>query len=276
MGGLTPSAWAELLRLAATARSIRDGGDEDDHQRRAHAFAERIAVAEAASAGGDLASVYARLIAAVARGPLTIAQLGQTLDGRIATATGHSRYISCDESLDHLHRLRALVDAVVVGASTVQLDDPQLTTRRVEGASPLRVVIDPRRRLSPAARVFDGSVATLILVEGEEATHPAASPNVRVAAFAPRNGTIDPGDILRCLWSRGLRSVLVEGGAQTISLFLRHRRVDRLHVAVAPLVLGSGTSAVSLPPIARIDEALHLAMRAYLLGVDVLFDCELG
>ena len=98
------------------------------------------------------------LAEAAAKGPLVIGQLGQTLDGRIATAVGHSHYVNGAVALDHLHRLRALVDAVVVGAGTVTADDPSLTVRRVDGDNPVRVVLTPeaecraRERCSPMGR----------------------------------------------------------------------------------------------------------------------------
>src|SRR5437763_1488944 len=85
---------------------------------------------------------------------MVVAQLGQSLDGRIATESGHSHYINGLEGLAHLHRLRALVDAVVVGVGTVIADDPQLTVRRVSGPQPARVVIDPSGRLPGSARVL--------------------------------------------------------------------------------------------------------------------------
>lgn len=275
MSELGADAWAELLQLAGMARAVRDRGDDAStlHDL-TQSFSDRHASDRSCGGSSVLALVYLRLISAMACGPLTVAQLGQSLDGRIATVTGHSQYIGGAQSLDHLHRLRALADAVVVGASTVQLDNPRLTTRRVEGGCPVRVVIDPRRRLSPDAHVFDDSVETLILVRGEDATHPAAlSASVSVVTFPPREGAIDPGAILRCLWERGLRSVLVEGGATTISLFLRHRRIDRLHLAVAPMIVGSGIAAFSLPPIGRLDDAFRLSMQTCRLGEDVLFDC---
>src|SRR6478736_631810 len=99
-------------------------------------------------------SAFAPLFAPVARTALVIGQIGQSLDGRIATASGQSRYINDPAAIVHLHRLRALVDAVVVGIGTVTADDPQLTVRRVEGPSPARIVIDPNGRLPATARVL--------------------------------------------------------------------------------------------------------------------------
>lgn len=96
--------------------------------------------------------------------PMFIGQLGQSLDGRIATISGDSYYINGAEGLDHLHRLRASVDAVLVGAGTVAADNPQLTVRRCAGRNPARVVIDPRGRLDPAARWLADDGARRILV----------------------------------------------------------------------------------------------------------------
>lgn len=274
---LRPDVWAEVLDLAAAARAIGDECVRTQSSPNHREFTDRLALLAADADGAGLTAVYLRLVEAMARGPLTIGQLGQTLDGRIATYSGHSRYINGSESLDHLHRLRALVDAVIVGASTVHLDDPQLTTRRVDGANPVRVVIDPHRRLSPAAQVFDGRAPTLILVGDDDASHPAAaSSQVQVVVVQARKGEIDPGDILACLRERGLRIVLVEGGARTVSLFLRHRRLDRLHIAVAPLLLGSGTAAITLPPVAHMDDAMRLVAQPQALGADILFDCQLA
>ena len=98
--------------------------------------------------------LYAPIAAGNDRGPFVVAQLGQSLDGRIATASGASRYINCPEAILHLHRLRALVDAVVVGIGTVVADDPQLTVRKAAGRDPARVVIDPNGRLPPDARIL--------------------------------------------------------------------------------------------------------------------------
>jgi riboflavin-specific deaminase-like protein len=263
----TAAVWDRLVDLKR--RAGRPGAAGDDWHRAAGAV--RAADGDASS----LVPLYLDIVEAGAARPLTIAQVGQSLDGRIATETGHSQYIGGGASLDHLHRLRALVDAVVVGASTVALDDPRLTTRRVAGDSPTRVVIDPRGRLPAMARVFDGAVETLVVVDaGRSAPHPAAAGGIVQVAVAGRDGRLPPAGILAALHARGLTRVLVEGGAHTVSAFLAAGCVDRLHVAVAPMLIGSGTAAVALAPIARVDEALRLAMDPYRLGDDVLFDCR--
>src|SRR5690606_23713886 len=172
---------------------------------------------------------------------LAIGQLGQTLDGRIATTRGHSHYVNGTVALDHLHRLRALVDAVVVGAATVALDDPSLTTRRVEGRNPARVAIDPRGGLPPDRKLFgDGLARTLVVGPGRPWAEPlAASPQ--------------PRSILVALADQGLDVVLIEGGARTLSGFLGAGTLARLHLLVAPKLLGSGRPGIVLPEAESMD-----------------------
>ena len=110
-------------------------------------------VPEAFRAGRPLPEPWEELFGPLRRGAVddlvVVGQIGQSLDGRIATVSGHSHYINGTDGLDHLHRLRAMLDAVVVGIGTAIQDNPQLTVRRVSGPNPARVVIDPRGRLSP-------------------------------------------------------------------------------------------------------------------------------
>jgi riboflavin-specific deaminase-like protein len=205
---------------------------------------------------------------------VVIGQLGQSLDGRVATESGHSHYINCREGLAHLHRLRAVVDAVVVGVGTVLADDPQLTVRHVAGPDPARVVIDPRGRLPACARALaQGARRIVIAAEGIAARLPA---DVELLALPARGGHIAPAAMLAALAARGLRRILIEGGANTVSRFLAAGCLDRLHVVVAPLILGAGAASVALPPVGRLDEALRPPTRTHNLGCDVLFDCDLS
>jgi diaminohydroxyphosphoribosylaminopyrimidine deaminase/5-amino-6-(5-phosphoribosylamino)uracil reductase len=206
---------------------------------------------------------------------VVVGQIGQSLDGRIATENGHSHYINGPEGLAHLHRLRALVDAVVVGIGTALADDPQLTVRRVAGPHPARVVIDPRGRLPSCARLLapDGIRRLVVTTEGASHTCPAG---VEMIALPAENGTIAPAAILAALASRGFRRILIEGGAHTVSRFLAARCLDRLHVVVAPLILGSGPAGIALAPVARVEEGLRPPTRAHLLGDEVLWDCDLS
>src|SRR4051812_44089823 len=205
---------------------------------------------------------------------VVVGQIGQSIDGRIATVTGHSKYINGPAGLAHLHRLRALVDAVLVGIGTAVADDPQLTVRRVAGPSPARIVLDPRGRLPPDARVLtaDGVRRIVITTAG---VRPSLPENVEIAEIPARGGEIAPAAIVAALAERGLRRILIEGGAHTVSRFIAAGCLDRLHVMVAPIIFGSGQTGVTLAPIARADEALRSPMRAHLIGDEVLLDCDL-
>lgn len=206
---------------------------------------------------------------------IIIGQVGQSLDGRIATVSGHSKYINGPAGLTHLHRLRALVDAVVIGVGTALADDPQLTVRRVAGPQPARVVIDPNGRLLAGARLFasDGARRLLVTAEGTRCAPPAG---VEILALPTNDKFIAPRTILAALANRGMRRVLIEGGADTVSRFLAAGCLDRLHVVVAPIILGSGRASFALPPIERADQALRIPIRAHQLDDEVLFDCDLS
>ena len=208
---------------------------------------------------------------------LAVAQVGQSLDGRIATPSGDSHYVTGPEDIRRLHRLRALVDAVVVGAGTVAADDPQLTVRKVPGENPVRVVLDPRGRLGADHVVFSDGAAPTIRIRALP-RHPGAGDGAsdRDLFFpASDDGWIEPELILERLGELGLDRVLVEGGGRTVSAFLEAGVLDRLQVTVAPVLIGSGPLALELTPIDRLSEALRPRVQHFRLGSDILFDLAL-
>ncbi len=204
--------------------------------------------------------------------PFVIAQIGQSLDGRIATPAGDSNNVSGDAGLDHLHQLRARSDIVVVGAGTASADDPQLTVRRVEGRNPARAVIDPSGRLSGNFRWLqdDGSKRLLITTSGNLA---GCDETLRLPST---NGAIASQQIVDALFARGFGVILIEGGPATLSNFLVAGCVDRLHVCISPLIIGSGQTGIDLPPIAALSEARRPPARIFQLGdCEILFDCDM-
>ncbi|WP_244424639.1 RibD family protein [Methylobacterium nodulans] len=201
-----------------------------------------------------------------------IAQLGQSLDGRIATLSGDSKYINRGAALDHLHRLRAHVDAIVVGIGTVLADDPRLTVRRVAGRSPARIVIDPAGRIPAQAQCLREDGVRRIVVCRPDTRIPACAEALRIEA--PE--AFPPQALVSALGRLGFRRILIEGGARTISGFIDAGAIDRLHLMVAPLLLGSGRHGLDLRPIAALHEAMRPLTRCYpLCDGDVLFDCDL-
>lgn len=268
---LEARAWRSLLAASAAARKENRAADNDWLRR----HGEEIAVAtNAPDAVRALLELYAPLCNAQAGRPLTVAHLGQSLDGNIATASGDSYYVTGPDNVRHLHRLRALAAAVVVGAATVARDDPQLTVRHVAGSNPVRVVLDPSARLSSSRRIFtDGAAPTLVVhADGLDAPAPG---NAEILRVPVAGGGLNLAVLLERLRERGLACVFVEGGGSTVSRFIEAGLVDRLHVAIAPIVTGRGRPGLTLPARERIAECLRPAHRVFMMGGDVLFDCDL-
>jgi diaminohydroxyphosphoribosylaminopyrimidine deaminase / 5-amino-6-(5-phosphoribosylamino)uracil reductase len=218
-------------------------------------------------------SAFTHIDAASPERPFVVAQLGQSLDGRIATLTGHSRYINRKAALDHLHKIRAHVDAVLVGIGTVVADDPLLNVRRVMGKNPARVVIDPNGRLPLSSRLLNEDGARRVIIRAVSSPLPAG---IEEIVLPSKNGIFEPQMLIDALFTLGFKKILVEGGAKTISAFITAGAVDRLHVLVAPMIIGSGKPGIELPPINVVDDALRpLTEVTVLSDGDVLFDCDL-
>jgi diaminohydroxyphosphoribosylaminopyrimidine deaminase/5-amino-6-(5-phosphoribosylamino)uracil reductase len=225
----------------------------------------------------ELLSLYLPLASATTARPITVGHLGQSLDGFIATPSGDSQFVTGNDNLVNIHRMRALSDAIVVGAGTVAADDPQLTTRHVEGPNPLRVVIDSGRRLQPTFKLFtDQQVETIYvcarsrIAPGE--THMAAAVIVGIEEGEPGE---EAAQVLRLLRARGCARVFVEGGGVTVSTFLEADLLDRLQIAIAPVLIGEGRPAIRLTPQRRLQDCRRPGYRVFKMGGDVLFDCEL-
>lgn len=279
-----PGLWLQMLRARDGTRSTQLGHST---QRGWHVGGEPSARASA------LFDLYKPLLDARERQrtasdqpPFVVAQLGQSLDGFVATLTGDSYYVNGAHCLLHLHRLRALCDAVLVGAGTVATDNPQLTTRRVPGPQPVRVVMDPAARLDGLSRVFrDGQAPTLWVCDSRHAPQARArlGPVPVHAEVLPVDGLIandgaagyHPQRAVAALAARGLRLLFVEGGGITVSRFFTAGALHRLHLVVAPVLIGNGRRGLQAPAHAVMADCPRPRSRTLALGPDMLWDLEL-
>lgn len=189
--------------------------------------------------------------------PFVTLKAAMTLDGKIATRSGESKWITSEAARKRAHELRDRVDAIVVGAGTVVADDPRLTTRLPNGRDAMRVVLDPTLRTKPTAKVYARGPAQVVVVTAQAADSAKARAftrrGVQVLVVPARKGSLDLEVTLRALAKQGVLHVLVEGGAATTSTFLRAGLCDELFLFLAPTLFGhdglswSGVLPVSSP-----------------------------
>jgi 3,4-dihydroxy 2-butanone 4-phosphate synthase/GTP cyclohydrolase II len=207
--------------------------------------------------------------------PFVVLKYAQTLDGRIATGTGDSKWISGEAERRISHALRAASDAVLVGVGTVVQDDPRLTVRMVPGASPLRVVLDSTLRIPAPALILEDDAPTLVVTtsrSSEQRRDALRSRQVAVEVAPEGPGGVEISAALALLREIGVRCLLVEGGAKVITSLLRGGFVDRLIVSVSGTIIGQGTEAVGDLGIDRVTDGVQLGNRTvHITDQDVLF-----
>ena len=210
--------------------------------------------------------------------PHVTLKVAATLDGRIATASGDSRWVTGPEARDHVHRLRNAVDAVLVGAGTARADDPRLTARLPggRGRDPVRVVLDSRLELPMTGRIFRQRSEAATLVAHVTGTPPSKAPRgVEYLRCRAQRGRVDLRDLLLRLGKRGVTTLLVEGGSEVNRSFLEAGLVDQLLLFVAPKIAGGGIPWLGGEGPARMAEALPVHdLRMRRMGRDLLFSCR--
>jgi len=207
--------------------------------------------------------------------PFVIAKCGMSLDGKIATRTGDSRWVTCETSRKLVHELRNQVDAILVGSRTVMLDDPSLTTRveHDKTKDPVRIILDAGNYLDISARVFhiDSDAPTWVAVP-DDRTFEGADFVLRIP---PGDGGLDMRLLMRELAAREVTSVLIEGGGTTLASAFNAGVVDKVMFFVAPKIVGGrdAVTAVEGEGAARMNDALPLEnMHATPVGEDILIE----
>ena len=265
------------LAIAANGQTLRYLQTKRD--RLGHDSPLGAPLQEVLSAAPDVSSLIAAERTHPDR-PYVVVKYAQSMDGRIATASGDARWISSDEERAVSHALRARCDGIMVGLGTVLNDDPQLTVRLVPGPSPTRVILDSKLSAPLSASVFDDAAPTIVITT--DRSDPARRNELRerdvaVRLVPPGRGGVDIAAALALLRSMGIDSLLVEGGQRVITSLLRAGYADRVVVALAPIVLGKGVEGVGDLGIARVADGIALANRSvYVAGNDVLIACDVA
>lgn len=201
-----------------------------------------------------------------------VAQLAQSADGFIAARGGDAEFVSGEADRAHLHRLRAAVGAVVVGAGTVVADDPQLTVRAVAGENPLRVLLDPHARIPVERAVLRSPDAPTVWLVGPDAEVPAGyGAHVTVARLphSPEHGTVDPAAVIALVREHTDGSILVEGGGRTVSDFLAAGVLDRIFLTASPVLIGDGVPGIRFRGSPVMAQAMRTPFRRYTFAEDV-------
>jgi diaminohydroxyphosphoribosylaminopyrimidine deaminase/5-amino-6-(5-phosphoribosylamino)uracil reductase len=215
--------------------------------------------------------------------PFITIKYAQTLDGRIATTTGESQWISSEASLKFTHQLRAAHDAILVGAGTVIKDNPELTVRLVHGRNPLRVIVDSELNISRQSKIFQNISSTPTLIAtSKNASDPrfqrlAGSGTEIINIKADKNGNVDLKTLFKMLAGRNISSILIEGGAQIITSTLKDNLANRLITIIAPKIIGTGIEAVGDLNIRKLEAAKKLSIQKVLRrGDDIIVDSRLN
>lgn len=203
---------------------------------------------------------------------ITISHFAQSLDGKIATLNGDSKWIGNEQNLIHAHRMRALCDGILIGAKTMNFDRPSLTVRLVEGKNPKRVVICSSKGDFSSLQSCD----EVIIVVGM--SEDPCIRNTEYVRFSPdKEGKIGCSELLAYLYQQGLHTVYVEGGAATSSQFMKEKMIDIVQLHISPVIFGSGVSSFLLPEIERVQDAVSFEQYSFMpVGDTYMFVGEMN
>ena len=182
---------------------------------------------------------------------LVIAQVGQSIDGRIALNNGNSHYINNPKSIIYLHCLRSISDAIIVGSNTIKKDDPLLTTRKIKGTNPKRIIIDGSLSLNNKYKIFNDGNENIIFTKSNKNIRLNNSTIIRLKEI---NFT---KNLIKQIKKLKYKNILVEGGSKTISELINNKYIDILQFMIAPILIGSGINSLNLKEISNLNKAIR-------------------
>ena len=182
---------------------------------------------------------------------LVIAQIGQSIDGRIALNNGNSHYINNPKSIIYLHCLRSISDAIIVGSNTIKKDDPLLTTRKIKGTNPKRIIIDGSLSLNNKYKIFNDGNENIIFTKSNKNIRLNNSTIIRLKE---KNFT---KNFIMQIKKLKYKNILVEGGSKTISELIKNKYIDILQFMIAPILIGSGINSLNLKEISNLNKAIR-------------------
>ena len=193
-----------------------------------------------------------------------IGQIGQSLDGKIALNNGSSHYINEKESITYLHCLRSISDGVLVGVNTIIKDNPLLTTRKIKGPNPIRLIIDPTLKLTNKYKIFKDDNKNIIFTNSSKEKKFI---NTTIVKFPKKNFTQNIYDYLE---KTSLQTILIEGGPTTLSHFIELKLLNYMQFIISPTIIGSGIDSVKLKPISDLKNALRAKNTICKLGKEII------
>ena len=193
-----------------------------------------------------------------------IGQIGQSLDAKIALNNGNSHYINEKESITYLHCLRSISDGVLVGVNTIIKDNPLLTTRKIKGQNPTRLVIDPSLKLTNKYKIFKDKNTNIVFTSSNKKKN---LNNTKIVKLPKKDLTLG---IYKFLKKSSLKYILIEGGPTTLSYFIELKLINYMQFIISPTLIGSGIDSVKLKPIANLKKAIRARSNFSKLGKEIV------
>ncbi|MEK6869510.1 MAG: bifunctional diaminohydroxyphosphoribosylaminopyrimidine deaminase/5-amino-6-(5-phosphoribosylamino)uracil reductase RibD [Nanoarchaeota archaeon] len=211
--------------------------------------------------------------------PFVILKLAMSLDGKIATSTGDSKYITGMEARKYVHQLRNDVDAVMVGINTVARDNPLLDSRLVKGKNPIKVIVDSSLKISERAKVLKDPNKVIIATTSKaqkSKIEKLQHKGVRVIVLKPKKGLVDLNELMKELGKSEIALVMIEGGAELSGNAIKEGIVDKVLIFTAPKIIGNGLGPIKNLGIKKVDKAINLKnVSTRKIGKDLLVEGNL-